>query len=269
MIDKIRKFFLLRKQSDTVKVMFILAVAGVGFLCRVVWHVWGIYEYVNTPAEYVLAADRAVTKAQVDELRQMHGVMGVSPQSEISVVAVYEGTETELSCTVLSQEYMEDMYDTKLSAATKRFYMNEAAFSEWKSMLSDSGKDVPERTEQARANTEFAIRFCLPEASPKSAKLIVTQTGEEEGVIYTADSDGSLLREACSLRVRFGTHDLDGVRLDRLGNMGYEIENKEVVLAEEYEVKERLFHIRYSLFCCAVCLVTVFLLRSCKGRFVD
>lgn len=271
MIDKIRKFLILRKRSDTVKIMFILAVAGVGFLCRVVWYVWGIYDYVNTPAEYVLAANRTVTKAHVDELRQMHGVTGASPQAEISVIVVYRGTETPLSCTVLSQEYMEDMYDTKLSAATKRFYMNEAAFSEWKSMLSDSNINVPEpgRAEQARRNAEFAIRYCLPEASPKSAKLIVTQTGEEEGVICTADPDGSLLREACSLRVRFGTHDLDGIRVSRFGEMGYEIENEEVVLAEEYKVKERFFHIRYSLFCCAVCLATVFSLRSCKARFVD
>lgn len=271
MTDRIRKLFILRKQSDTVKLMFLFAVAGIGFLCQIVRHVWGIYDYVNAPAEYVLTADRAVTKAHVDELRQMHGVTGVSPQAEISVIAMYRGTETPLSCTALSQDYMEDMFDTELSAATKRFYMNEAAFSEWKALLSDSDINVPEpgRAEQAHGSTEIGIRYCLPETSPKSAKLIVTQTGEEEGIICTADSDGSLLREACSLRVRFGTHDLDGIRLDRLGNMGYEIENKQVVLAEEYEVKERLLHIRYSLFCCAICLVSALSLRSRKARFVD
>lgn len=271
MTDKIRKLLILRKQSDTVKLMFLFAVAGIGFLCQIVRNVWGIYDYVNSPAEYVLTADCPVTKAHVDKLRQMHGVTRVSPQAEISVIAVYQGTEMPLSCTALSQDYMEDMFDTKLSAATKRFYMNEAAFSKWKSMLSDGNINVPEpwQAEQAHGSIEFGIRYCLPETSLKSAKLIVMQTGEEEGVICTADSDGSLLREARSLRVRFGTHDLDGIWLDRLGNMGYEIENKEIVLAEEYEVKERLLHIRYSLFCCVICLVSAFSLRSRKARFVD
>lgn len=257
MINRVRRFFKLRKQSDTVKIICIFAIVGAAFLCNTVYHVYGIYHYVNTPVEYVLTTGEVVKKVHVDELLQSEEVMRVSRQMMIPVTLTYQGIETTVSCTMLSQEYVEGMFDTELSASTRKFYMNEAAFQEWKNLLSEGNDGMPDLADdgQAYGDTELDIRYHLPEESSKSAKLIVAENGEEDGFVCVAEDDSRLLKEACSLRVQFGTHDLDGLHVDKLRKLGFEIENEEVVIEEEYEIKERLLHIKYGLFCSALCLV--------------
>ena len=71
MKGKILKFMRLRKQSDMVKVSCLFALAGIAAFSSVCFHVWGIYVYADTPAEYVLMGEGLVSKKSVDELRQM------------------------------------------------------------------------------------------------------------------------------------------------------------------------------------------------------
>ena len=62
MKNRIKTFLRLRKQNDLVKIICILGVAGVGFFASVMYHVWGLYQYVDTPAEYVLTGSEGISK---------------------------------------------------------------------------------------------------------------------------------------------------------------------------------------------------------------
>ena len=81
--------------------------------------------------------------------------------------------------------------------------------------------------------------------------------GDEEGFAYTAETDSRLLKEANGLRVQFAKHDLDGLQVGALRKLGYEIQNEDVVITEEYELELKLLHIQYGLIFCALCVAAM------------
>ena len=104
----------------------------------------------------------------------------------------------------------------------------------------------------------------------KTAKLVVIEGGvmdEEEGESGFAcmvETDSRLLKEAYQLRIRFRNHDLDGLQVKALRDLGYEIQNEGVLIEEEYEIKGILLHIQYGLMLCAACVVAAWVIgRGC------
>ena len=279
MKNKIRGFLKLRKQSDTVKLICMLAFVEIFFLANTIYHARGIYHYVNTPAEYILMGTGGGRGERVEELRRSGTVEIVSCQEDVPVTIMDRGTGVEVDCTILSQEYVEEMFGVKLSGTSRRIYMNETAFSDLKEALSEKSESVShlEQSRQGEGGLEFEIRYSMPEpadgqegegggmaAAPqyKKAKLVVVNMGEKEdkSIVCTAETGGKFLKEAATLRVQFQKHDLDGLQVSNLRKMGYKIENEEVVIAEEYEIKTQLLHIQYGMIVCAICLVSVFAL---------
>lgn len=313
---KIRKFFRLRKQNDTVKLICIFALAAIAAFASVGYHVWEIYVYVDTPAEYVLMGEGAVTNKRVDELRQIEGVERVSRQLEETLHVMYRGVSAEINCMMLSQQYMEGMFGGKMTDGTKKIYMDEAACSVWKQALSDKGGNI---SELDAGGSEFEIRYSgagdaagagagdavekggtgdvsgdaegaaslddsVSESTSvfsgdsgsagiqpsKTAKLVVIKGGEAEGengeagFACMAETDSRLLKEAYMLRIRFRKHDLDGLQVKGLRDLGYEIQNEGALIEEEYEVKMKLLHIQYGLVLCAVCVIAVWVI----GRLI-
>lgn len=292
MNNKIRSFLRLRKQSDTVKIICLFVLAATAFFISVIYHAWNIYRFVNTPAEYVLTGEGTVSQKRVDELIQMGDVAAVSRQMEVPVTVLYQGMSTTVNCSLLSQGYIEKLLAIKLPTGTKRIYMNETAFSEMLQGFSEENEDLTdvESLKPADGSTEFAIRYSMEETiadpagvgaaasmeaaaaeSYKSARLnVVKDDGlEEKGLTCTAEAEGRLLKEACSLRVLFDRHDLDGLHVEQLGKLGYTIENEEAVIAEENEIEIKLLHIQYGLLSFGMCLIAVFALKHAVEKGWD
>lgn len=269
MNNKIRGFLRLRKQSDTVKVICLFALAAAAFFASVIYHTWDIYRFVNTPAEYVLTGEGTISQKRMDELAQMGDVAGVSRQMEVSITVMYRGMSTVLNCNLLSQDYMEKLLDIKLPIGTKRIYMNETAFTEMLQGISEENEDLTdvESLKLAASSTGVDIRYSVAE-SYKSAKLIVAKDDgqDEKALACTAEAEGRLLKEAFSLRVLFDKHDLDGLHVEQLRKMGYGIENEEEVITEENEIQTKLLHIQYGLLSFGICLIASFALKHAAQK---
>ncbi|MCI9411764.1 MAG: hypothetical protein HFG36_06810 [Eubacterium sp.] len=292
MNNKIRSFLRLRKQSDTVKIICLFVLAATAFFISVIYHAWDIYRFVNTPAEYVLTGEGTVSQKRVDELIQMGDVAAVSRQMEVPVTVLYQGMSTTVNCSLLSQGYIEKLLAIKLPTGTKRIYMNETAFSEMLQGFSEENEDLTdvESLKPADGSTEFDIRYSMEETmadpkgdgeaasmgasaagSYKSARLnVVKDDGQEEKALAcTAEAEGRLFKDACSLRVLFDRHDLDGLHVEQLGKLGYEIENEEAVIMEENEIKIKLLHIQYGLLSFGICLIAIFTLKIAAEKGWD
>lgn len=298
---KIRNLMKLRRQSDTMKIICILALAGICFLGSFIYHLAGIYSYVNSPVEYVLSGDRTVSEKYINELMQMESAMVVSRQKNIPVTITYKGLTTTLDCLVISKEYAENILGINTIDGTKRFYMNDETFLEWKQELEESGETGEgihvENGVQKNGGLELDIKYMPDEeevvgpqddggaslsddssttvlASPeyKTGKISVIK-GEEikEKMVFTIGEAKDLQKNANSLRVRFRKHDLDGIHVEKLGKLGYSFENEDTVITDEYELKLKLIYIKYNLLCFAICLLSVcvmahHLLLSEKGK---
>ena len=222
MKNKLIYFFRLIRQSDTVKIVCIFVLAGMVCFISAAYHIWVIYGYVNTPAEYVLAANGMVSEKNMDKMEQNKSVAKVSRQMECPVSVMYGGKEALITCTLISKEYLEKMFQTDLSAGTKKIYMNKTAFSGLKEQWQENSQEID--LESGEGETEFNIRFLLggeeegEEVPYRSAKLIVIGDGgeEEEGAAYMAETESQLQKKADSLRVQFAKHDLDGLQVEEL-----------------------------------------------------
>lgn len=278
---KIHEFFRLRKQNDVVKLICILALTGAACIANAVYHAGEMYGYVKLPAEYVLTGEDVIPQKHVNELVQMEDMAEVSRELELPVTVRYKGKEAVLTCRVLSTEYLEGAYGIEISGGTKRYYMNEAAFTELRQSLSeDEAGFTMEQEANTDEGTEYSIQYLedsgIPEENEtmtnsfKSAKLVVLKEGmlQEEALVCTAESGSRLTKEAVTLRVFYQKHDLDGLHVEALRKMGYLIENEEKVITEEYEMKIKLLHIRYGLFSGAICLVTVIVLWHLVRKYM-
>lgn len=280
MINKIRYFIKLRKQNDTVKIIVLFVIAGLVSAVSILYHAGLIYHYVKTPVEYVLTADHVISTEQIGVVQQMEGVSRVSRQIEIPVTLRYQGAETEMQAVLLSQEYVEEMFGVKLPSGGSRIFMDKKTFSsvqtEWqdsregsvevKSRKLDDGRvvlDVRYRIAETTADdlsNDDAVSNGGVEQPDRPAQIIVAESRVqgEETFVCLADTENRLPREACSLRVQYENHDLDGLHVEQLTKLGYTIENEEMVLGEKYEIQIKLLHIRYGLVICAICLAGVF-----------
>lgn len=289
MNNRIQSFLRLRKQSDTVKVICLFVLAAAAFFASVIYHTWDIICFVNTPAEYVLTAEGRISQKRMDELAQMEDVAGVSRQMEVSMTVMYQGMKTVVSCSLLSQNYIEKLFDIKLPAGTRRIYMKGTAFSEMLQGISEEYEDMAdvENLKPEEGSTGLDIRYSMeeetsdpkedgmsesgavsPSGTYKSAKLVVLQEDgwEEKALTCTAEGEGRLLKEAFSLRVLFDRHDLDGLHVERLRKRGYGIENEEAVITEEKEIGRKLLHIQYGLLSFGICFTAVFALKHAAEK---
>ena len=142
MKNKLIYFFKLRKQSDTVKIICFFALAGMACFANVAYHMWEIYCDVNTPAEYVLMGQERISEKSMNEIRQKKGVAKMSRQMECPVSVMYGGSEVAIHCTLISKEYLEEMFQTDISAGTKKIYVNKVMFSDFKEQLQGNNQKM-------------------------------------------------------------------------------------------------------------------------------
>lgn len=281
MKQKIKRFLKLRKQQDAVKIACILALAGTGFLTSLVYHAAYLYSYVNTPVEYVLTAESAISRERVDELVQMWDGVAVSRQKIMPVTIMYKGVMTTVDCVVLSKEYAGEVLGIDIKDGTKRFYMGEGAFSKWRRELEEGGNigmgmDMAGSVQSGR-DGELDVKYRTEEdagsgisdgggdmdgkgVSPtyKTAKVcLAKKSGLAEDLVFAVGDAKDLAGGVYSLRINFRKHDLDGIHVEKLKKQGYSLENEDAVITEGYELEIMLLHMRYGLLCLVICLASM------------
>lgn len=277
MRDRWIRFLQLRRQNDTVKIICLFVLTAVISLVHAGFYIWDIYQYANTPAEYVLTKAETVTEMDMDELCQSMEVTRISRQKEQTLSLRIYGKDVEITVLVMEKEYMEKRFGRESSAGTTRFYMNQNAFSAIQQEMEGAGIASGRGIEQTK---ELPVSYVIDEAIPsdgdggdeggkegysltqsdKTAKCIVVENEapEEEPYICITAKNSLFLKDADSVRVQLKAHDLDGLQTEQLKKMGYEIENEKEVIQEEFEVELSLLHIWCGLLVCGVCLVGIY-----------
>lgn len=87
--------------------------------------------------------------------------------------------------------------------------------------------------------------------------MIKNKVADENGFVYTAGTASGLQNDVNMLRVRFEKRDLDGLRVEQFRKQGYEIENENEIIREEYEIQNKMIHIQSGLFSCGICLIAL------------
>lgn len=259
-MQRILNFFRLRKQNDTVKIICILILVGVFCLVQAVYHAGLIYQFVNTPVEYVLAGVITINDAKLREFEQTENVAAVSREMEISVSIKYKGTTVNESCVLLSRNYLERAYHVNVTGSEKVIYMNETAADNLRQTFIAQGIYIS--FQPTADNTEYDIRYAEEgtESSKnyKSAKLVIIKDSLHDTLpfICMAEDGIRLSKESTALRILLKQHNLDRIQVNNFQYAGYEIENENDIIKEEYELKIRMLHIGYGVLIWGICTLS-------------
>lgn len=241
-----KSFLKLRKQNDAVKIALLMILAAVGFFAGAVYRGVMLYRLVNAPVEYILTGT-----GDLSEIEALEGVVAVSTQKEQTLTVLYRGKEYPLSYTVLSEDYLRDVFGIHKAGATQTFYMNRAAYRQFGS--AESKLLVSCAQEEADSGSPGASGSL----NQTTARLLLTETilEKEQPQAFAIRTAPDMQTQNQPLRVCFQKRDLDGSQIKQLENLGFMLADREAQLPAEYEKKELLLRLKYEAGIGILCLI--------------
>lgn len=262
-----KNFLRVRKQSDAVKLIVLFVLAAAGFLISAVFRGAALYRLVNAPVEYILTGGSlgGSGSSRLSEIRELADTVAVSPQQTGSSTLLYQGQEYAISYTVLSEEYVRDIYQIRKSGASRIFYMNRAAHRQFGTAKTEfqavciSGE--PEADRAGGAGQQFTVKLLLAEDILDQESPQIFVIGSEMGMGsqgFTVSGTGNgvgMSGQSTRVRVCFQRQDLDGSQLRELESLGYSLENRETLLDTEYQKNQLLLRMKYEMLIGALLIV--------------
>ncbi|MBR1811633.1 MAG: hypothetical protein IJ766_08320 [Clostridia bacterium] len=248
-MNRLRKFFRWRRQSNVAKLAVIMLILSVYFLVNGSMQIMKYVRTVHAPCEYLLRLTDTITQNDINELLKTDGVLAASPQREYTISF---DKEKNFSVTQLSSDYLFTRYG--LTAEKGHFYLNDAAFREIAA--------------EAFGNT-VRLRYADESGKPYSADFILELSlSGEEPVILAAGTSASLYRDNSTICVLMKNRDLTGADVTRLERLGYSILHREDMIAAAHAQEVLLltlkFHFTAMLLaaCCCAALIKLSFARA-------
>lgn len=238
-MNRWKKFLRLRKQKDSIKLMLLLAAAAMGFAGSAIIRGVSLYGLIQSPVEYVVSG----SAKDLSNLENLPYFAAVSPQQECSRTLIYQGREYLISGTILSEEYLNIVYQIQSKGVTETYYVNQPVLRQMNAKEQDllvlcaSG----ESQEDAKVSGTSTVRLVLAEGIRDKEKPQIYLSGGRSQPQMDGSGDGGLQR------ICFFRQDLSGSQRRELEKLGFSIENQEAFLEMEYCKTELLLRIRYDV----------------------
>lgn len=258
----IKNFLRKRKQSDAVKLITLFVLGGIVMLGMTMQRSMALYRLIKNRVEYVFTSvsPGGVTEAQIQYIRGLDYVQAVSREYQGEVMLRYGGSEVALPCRMVSEEYMENVYEISRSGM-QTFYVNHAAYEEllkagWYSSMSDGDE-------------ENAIAGILPEYDIEGlengvARLdIKSRIFEEEGMAAVGVMDKTALSEHPErIRVAVTENDLTGENLRNLEKGGIVLVNETDAKRMVWEQEKEYLRLKYEAAIAVLCFAAAWCLKK-------
>ncbi len=251
-----KRFWRLRKQNDTVKMMLLYLVIGACFLVNVIYNGVLLYRFLQSPIEYVLAgnASGGVPGAKLREIAELENVKAFSMQGEMEVTMKYQtAEEISCSCICLSKEYLKLAYGIVESGATKTFYANRAAYEQLK-----RGSDYEGNGEENIARVTYTIEALeeAEEGRKGSANVVLLTDIRADGEpVMFCGGDSVDYGKSTLVRVLAKKREMDQKTANSLQRTGFTVENTGELQKDAYVQELKLVRMSYGLAVAAVCFV--------------
>lgn len=276
-----KRFWILRKQNDIVKIMVLFFGAGIFFLVKALSHGAVLYRTTQNSVEYGFSVDsQSGGLTSLAEVRQLDWVVAASTFRESKVLLGENGKELEFSCMEFSEEYLEAAYGIFGNGAMKTFYVNQNAFAKLKRALgteegvqelrirfrqSDSGtKDT-----DPRDNTGTSKDLESGESFGTAKVLPIQETvSEEEPFVCCMGDPLRLKAEGTGIWI-FGWPGLDGENVTKLTDAGITPYDPQKVQRALQEQALLWMELKYNAWIAAICLSVPFFLHSAMKMKYD
>lgn len=234
------RFLKQRRQSDRVKLQVVFVLLGLFFLGDFLYRCTGVWQFMQTPVEYIVTAAGTVEETQISELREQEHVKTVSRQQMQTVTFSGKNKTVTADCLMLSREYLENAYGIQSGSGANVFYLNRTAWEGLAEAEEDGGEGQKERQKMGEERSvSYSISDGLSEknVSTKSASsenpggqmgkaraVLVETLPDSKAYVFLAGNTASL-SGGNEVRVQFFGQDLDGMNQKHLTRLGFEVAN--------------------------------------------
>ncbi len=237
-MNAIQRFLRMRRQSDGIKAGLLCFLLGTVLLAVTAGRIVRYATMLDAPYELILSQYTASAgdSPAVMQLKLRDDVQAVSRQSEIKV----SNNEITLSVTLLSPQYLSAGCGLTPDSA-QTVYCNHSAMM----TLLPYQQELPAET-QMQCQTDSGsrvLRFRSCDTLPEGEPLAVMQASTAE------------LSASETYRVRMKARELGGTAVQEIQALGFDVINRDVLLAEEYEEKILLLHLRWGLLSAALAMI--------------
>lgn len=246
----IKRYFLLRRQNDVVKIITILFI--ICAYCMISSITSGICFYIkqNVPVSYNFEGI-SVTDTLLNKIKENKNIIQATPKKTESISFLVNGTTIDLECLKISKEYLYDIMGIE-NFGSNLFYANRKAMDMIAKGKNQSIAKYITQSEDGKASNKKCQIVLLPD-----------KDGIESDIPMVYSCGSSLdLKEATEAIIHFRKHDLDGSITQYLSNKGLLLSDKETVATEKAALNETLLVIKYRVILFALCFMNGWLLKK-------
>ena len=239
----LKDFLRLRKQSDRVKIMFVLGIIALVLLISIIKDVVTVYNYVNSPTEYELYGNLS-SNIKLNELSQLEQVDMISLQADSSVRLRYKMKETDVSYISVSKEYASYVYGIENNKSMLMLYANKLAYKQMlKDLQIDSYYDSA-----VYESREILLDYKGEDDKYTSAKVIlVEELDNDRPIIFSVENNATLKAKAAKLRAYVSKQDMELMFVKELEGRGYSLCDREGIIEFQNALNVLLLKFRYHL----------------------
>ncbi len=233
-MNRLKELLRLRKRSDKVKAALLLFLLGTLLGADVVSGTADFFIETSKPVEYVLTsgAGGAVLEGRLQSLRQREGVICASRQREYVLTC----GGRSLDVIEISPEYISTCFGLTSSGSGREFFLGREAFISF----CGAGTASPARLTCLDGEESVGGAFSMCVELPGAAAIT-------KGTSMT-------LGDSQTLRVMMDGSDVSGLDETWLGELGFSIENREVLTEAAHRLELLLARLRYGGPACLLAL---------------
>lgn len=264
MMTVIKKFILLRRQNDIIKILLLFVLVGIVSFGMALYKGVCLYHISGKSTCYVLSYGGDIPQRTLDKVRNISGVDMVSGDISETLSFTYKGVDMSLQYDILSEEYIEKVYGIINNSSMPVFYMNDAAYSLFR-QNSGEGVRIDDR--------DMQIIYKNEDGEEMTGRLVVTDKADDEmgdsAYVFCAATGTELSEGVSRLRVHCTGYDLTDNTTKEFTMCGMMPENENDILKTEYEVKVLLNDIHYIAFILLLSIIAQITLFQIFKKYVD
>lgn len=255
----IKRYLILRKKYDIVKIISALVIIGIIFLILGGREAYSLYNSVNAPVEYT-ASGKARDLA---EINNMDNVIYAGEDITNTVAAKYKTIDLSITYEVLPEEYLKSVYGIDDKSLMQILYMNKKAYdnllkninSENTSYNRIENVDEVDLTDGSGDIIGKAKIYVVDIMCHENDEYIISsynKNSDNYNSHYNSNNDGTQI-----VRIMFDKGDMDGTNVRSLEAKGYFIINSSQEVIKELNNSLIINKIKYNLTIAGFCLIFV------------
>lgn len=260
-MKRIRRFLMLRRRYDSVKMVFVFAAVAIVALVMLIDEAVLFYQQKNTIMEYELQKGNTVKAQDIENIEKEQLYVCSSFQKSDSITFISGDNEVTVDYILLEKDYIKEAYGCENLSGMETYYCNNVAWNIIAEALGDSGRSF-------RDSQREQLQIRDQDDSIRVAVLVKIQESDDNNAFIVRAGNRGELADTQQIRILLRQQDLhDDVYRD-LTESGFTLKDNSEYTIMKKDSKIRWIKIqREAVVCVISAIAAVSIWKEAKHRW--